>query len=325
MQAEDLGRARGPSMTHGSAGGRRGYGGARSPRGRRRYESSAAAGLGGEFGVDFEVEGGARREDDGAFQDVLQLADVAGPSISDQASHGLRADAFDAPAGAAGELVDQEPDEERDVLGAVAERGERDGEDAEAIVEVFAEASSRATALSRSRLVAAMIRTSTWIGALPPTRSNSRSWRTRSSLAWVSRGSSPISSRKSVPPSASSKRPMRRAMAPVKAPFSWPNSSLSTSPAGRAAQLTLISGLAVRRLWEWIARAISSLPVPVSPLISTVASVGGHPADLVEHRQQRRGSADDLLEVVDRLELFLEVEVLLLEAGRARPRRARGR
>ena len=63
-------------------------------------------------------------------------------------------------------------------------------------------------------------------------------------------------------------------MAPVKAPFSWPNSSLSTSPAGRAAQLTLISGLAARRLWEWIARAISSLPVPVSPVISTVASVG---------------------------------------------------
>ncbi len=40
-----------------------------------------------------------------------------------------------------------------------------------------------------------------------------------------------------------------------------------------------------------------------------------HPADLVEHRQQRGGPADDLLEVVDRLELFLEVEVLLLEAG----------
>ena len=45
-------------------------------------------------------------------------------------------------------------------------------------------------------------------------------------------------------------------------------------PAGRAAQLSLISGLAARRLWEWIARAISSLPVPVSPVMSTVASVG---------------------------------------------------
>jgi hypothetical protein len=34
-----------------------------------------------------------------------------------------------------------------------------------------------------------------------------------------------------------------------------------------------MSGLAARRLCEWIARAMSSLPVPVAPLISTVASV----------------------------------------------------
>ena len=54
---------------------------------------------------------------------------------------------------------------------------------------------------------------------------------------------------------------------------------------------------------------------PVSPVISTVASVGGDAADLVEHGQQRGAAADDLLEVVDRLDLFLEVEVLLLEPG----------
>ena len=54
---------------------------------------------------------------------------------------------------------------------------------------------------------------------------------------------------------------------PVKAPLSWPNSSLSTSPAGIAVQFTLISGLADRWLFEWIARAISSFPVPVSPPI----------------------------------------------------------
>src|SRR5262249_14873575 len=41
-----------------------------------------------------------------------------------------------------------------------------------------------------------------------------------------------------------------------KGTFSWPNSSLSTSPAGRAAQLILISGLSFRRLLEWIARAM---------------------------------------------------------------------
>ena len=49
---------------------------------------------------------------------------------------------------------------------------------------------------------------------------------------------SPISSRKIVPPSASSKRPFLSRIAPVKAPFTWPNSSLSSSDSGSAPQLT---------------------------------------------------------------------------------------
>ena len=76
------------------------------------------------------------------------------------------------------------------------------------------------TSSSSRRLVAATRRTSVLSVAVPPTRSNSLSWITRSSLACSSSGSSPISSRKSVLPSAISKRPLRRAMAPVKAPFS---------------------------------------------------------------------------------------------------------
>ena len=56
-----------------------------------------------------------------------------------------------------------------------------------------------------------------------------------------------------MPPSASSKRPIRLVMAPVNAPFSWPKSSLSTKPAGRALQLILINGLSARLLAEWIA------------------------------------------------------------------------
>ena len=56
-------------------------------------------------------------------------------------------------------------------------------------------------------LVAATILTSTLITSTPPRRMNSRSCITRSSLAWVSRGMLPISSKKSVPLSASSNRP----------------------------------------------------------------------------------------------------------------------
>ena len=71
-----------------------------------------------------------------------------------------------------------------------------------------------------SLLVAAIRRTFTFTVSVPPTRSNSRSCSTRSSFTCVPRFTSPISSRKSVPPSAISKRPFLRATAPVKAPFS---------------------------------------------------------------------------------------------------------
>src|SRR6201988_2917100 len=56
------------------------------------------------------------------------------------------------------------------------------------------------------------------------------------------RASSAISSRKIVPPFAASNRPIRFCIAPVNAPFSWPNSSLAINSAGRAAQFTLTSG-----------------------------------------------------------------------------------
>jgi hypothetical protein len=52
-------------------------------------------------------------------------------------------------------------------------------------------------------------------------------------------------------------------MAPVNAPFSCPNNSLSSRPVGIAAQLSLTKARWLRRLWSWIARAMSSLPVPV--------------------------------------------------------------
>ena len=75
--------------------------------------------------------------------------------------------------------------------------------------------------------MAARMRTSTRIGRAPPppTRSISRASIARSSLACASGPRSATSSRKRVPVCASSKRPMRRSVAPVKAPRSCPNIS----------------------------------------------------------------------------------------------------
>ena len=76
---------------------------------------------------------------------------------------------------------------------------------------------------------------------------------------------SPISSRKIVPPSACSNFPVFFSVAPVKAPFSWPKSSDSMSSSGMAAQLTWTKVSRALRLWAWMDRATSSLPVPLSP------------------------------------------------------------
>ena len=85
---------------------------------------------------------------------------------------------------------------------------------------------------------------------------------------------SPTSSRKIVPPSASTNLPICLRTAPVKEPFSWPKSSDSISSSGIAAQLTCTNGPAATRDVRWISRATSSLPVPLSPRMSTVALVG---------------------------------------------------
>ena len=75
-------------------------------------------------------------------------------------------------------------------------------------------------------------------------------------------GNSPISSRNSVPPFASTNLPTCRSVAPVKAPFSWPKSVDSTRLSGIAPQLTVTNGLPLRSPDPWIARASTSLPTP---------------------------------------------------------------
>ncbi len=110
------------------------------------------------------------------------------------------------------------------------------------------------------------------MGWPPPTRSISDSWIARSSLAWTSGFNSPISSRNSVPPSASSNFPNCWRTAPVNDPFSCPNSADSTSSEGMAARFTGMNGPSARPDSRWIIRASSSLPVPLSPRMRTVAS-----------------------------------------------------
>src|SRR5438094_2713623 len=126
------------------------------------------------------------------------------------------------------------------------------------------------TISSRFRLVAQITRTSMGWETFEPSRSTLRSCSTRKSLACSGRGRSPISSRKSVPPLAASKRPRRIWLAPVNAPFSCPKSSSSIRDSGKAQAEKATNGLSARWLRLWIALATTPLPVPLSPVMSTL-------------------------------------------------------
>jgi hypothetical protein len=84
----------------------------------------------------------------------------------------------------------------------------------------------------------------------------------------------PISSRNSVPPQAISKQPTRSVLASVKAPRTWPNSSLSKSAGDSPPTSTAVNGFPARDDRSWMRRAITSLPVPCSPVTSTFTSDG---------------------------------------------------
>src|SRR5207302_11059248 len=71
------------------------------------------------------------------------------------------------------------------------------------------------------------------------------------------------------PPSADWKRPAFDFVAPVKAPFSYPKSSLSISVGTSDPQSTATNGVCAIEPRKWRARAASSFPVPLSPEMST--------------------------------------------------------
>ena len=65
---------------------------------------------------------------------------------------------------------------------------------------------------------------------------------------------------------------MRSALASVKAPFTWPNISLSNTDSGRPPAFTAMKDFSARPDQSWISFASRLLPVPGSPVMSTLAS-----------------------------------------------------
>ena len=87
-----------------------------------------------------DLERRARGEDDRPLDDVLQLADVARPGVADQGLHDRGRDGLDPPAHPPGELLGEVADQPRDVVRPLPQRRQHEREDVQPVVEVLAEA-----------------------------------------------------------------------------------------------------------------------------------------------------------------------------------------
>ena len=111
--------------------------------------------------------------------------------------------------------------------------------------------------------------------------------------------------------------------APVKAPFTWPKSSLSSRVSGMAPQLTATKGLSRRGLVEWMARG--------DQLLAGAALAGDQHggravrdlADGVEDLDASAALADDVSKRCCGLQLLPELPVLGRAAAFARARSRR--
>src|SRR6266403_5181677 len=76
------------------------------------------------------------RKDDGAFHQILQLANVARPQIPLEGGHGFRRNAVDLLPHAAAKHLHEMRDKNRNVFPALSERRQQDGEDVQTIVQI---------------------------------------------------------------------------------------------------------------------------------------------------------------------------------------------
>src|ERR1035438_6297335 len=89
--------------------------------------------------ADGGVQSSAGGNDDGALDEVLQFADVAGPVVALERMHGGRRNGGDFAIHAAGVLLHEGAHQQRDIIAALAQRRDRERENVEPVIEVGAE------------------------------------------------------------------------------------------------------------------------------------------------------------------------------------------
>ena len=244
-----------------------------------------------------ELEAIPVAQDEGVLDDVLELAHVAGEVVRHQEAEDLGVNAGDVLPLEAVEPGDEVLDEQRDVLAPLAQRRDLDLHDVDAVVEVVPEGALLDAAArgrggwrrSRARRTAAF--------RVPPSGSYVPSWRTRSSFTCR-----PATCRRSRRGRAS---PLGEGEAAGLVPLgAGEGARLVAEELGleqRVGQGRAVDGDERRRspraLRSWMARARSSLPVPVSPWTSTVLSLAAIWGRRSKTRRMRRAAADEVADL----------------------------
>ena len=177
-------------------------------------------------------------QEDSSLDEVLEFTNVARPGPSRQSLHDSRRNRFDPLLHFLRELLDEIADEQRNVFFAVPQRRNTDRKDIQPLVQVTAKF------LVRNHFLEIAIRCRHQADIHLPCMRAAETFKFHApaepaaASAESQVGMSPTSSKNRVPWSASSSRPILEVIAPVNAPFSWPNSSLSTRPVGIAADFS---------------------------------------------------------------------------------------
>ncbi len=220
------------------------------------------------------VSSGPLRQHHRPLDRVLQLAHVARPVVRQQRVQGARREPLHLLAVGARVLLDEVADQRGNVALALAQRRQRHRHHVEPVVEVLAEAPG--LHLGGQVAVGGRHQAHVDLQRLGAAHALELAVLQHPQQLDLQRGGDLADL---VEEAGCRRRPARSGprggpAAPVKLPFSWPNSSLSSSVSDSAAQFTLTKGLSLRGDSSCRACAISSLPVPDSPRISTVALVG---------------------------------------------------
>ncbi len=197
-----------------------------------------------------------------SLNNVIEFPDIAGPCMGQQLLQRSRGDGADVFAQHGRKSAQEMPRQQGNISTAFAQRGQYDLNSIDPVIQIVPEFSLGYRLWNVS--VGRAENTHVDLNFLRSAQALKISvlQHAKQRLACNCGLISAISSSNNVPPSASSNFPGRAAFAPVNAPRSWPNNSLSSKVSGIAAQLIFTNGMGALGLLKCRRSASAAISLP---------------------------------------------------------------